>query len=140
MLASSLRMGTARRAWHFILTPVLGLVAGTCVAQAPIPAQVGSIFVTATRAPQPLEQLIADVTILDAGRATLEINDPPYAEYIDEVEVGARVAGHIRVCFEVDDTRAATDDLVDAGARLIAPPTVTPWATLNSRLEAPAGL
>ena len=52
------------------------------------------------------------VTILDAGRATLEINDPPYAEYIDEVEVGTRVAGHIRVCFEVDDTRAATDDLV----------------------------
>ena len=80
------------------------------------------------------------VTILDAGRATLEINDPPYAEYIDEVEVGRRVAGHIRVCFEVDDTRAATDDLVEAGARLIAPPTVTPWATLNSRLEAPAGL
>ena len=80
------------------------------------------------------------VTILDAGRATLEINNPSYAEYIDEVEVGRRVAGHIRVCFEVDDTRAATDDLVDAGARLIAPPTVTPWATLNSRLEAPAGL
>jgi lactoylglutathione lyase len=75
-----------------------------------------------------------------SGRATLEINDPPYAEYIDEVEVGTRVAGHIRVCFEVDDTRAATDDLVDAGARLIAPPTVTPWDTLNSRLEAPAGL
>jgi lactoylglutathione lyase len=80
------------------------------------------------------------VTILDVGRATLEINDPPYAEYIDEVEVGTRVAGHIRMCFEVDDTRAATDDLVDAGARLIAPPTVAPWDTLNSRLEAPAGL
>jgi lactoylglutathione lyase len=42
------------------------------------------------------------VTILDAGRATFEINDPPYAEYIDEVEVGTRVAGHIRVCFEVE--------------------------------------
>jgi lactoylglutathione lyase len=80
------------------------------------------------------------VVILAAGRATLEINDPPYAEYIDEVEVGTRVAGHIRVCFEVEDTRAATDDLVDAGARLVAPPTVTPWNTLNSRLEAPAGL
>jgi hypothetical protein len=42
------------------------------------------------------------VTILDAGRATREINDPLYAEYIDEVEVGTRVAGHIRVCFEVE--------------------------------------
>jgi lactoylglutathione lyase len=80
------------------------------------------------------------VTILAAGRATLEINDPPYAEYIDEVEVGRRAAGHVRVAFEVQDTRAATDDVVDAGALLVAPPTVTPWATLNSRLEAPAGL
>jgi catechol 2,3-dioxygenase-like lactoylglutathione lyase family enzyme len=80
------------------------------------------------------------VTILAAGRATLEINDPPYAEYIDEVEVGTRVAGHLRVCFEVEDTRDATDHLVDGGARMVAPPTVTPWDTLNARLEAPAGL
>jgi lactoylglutathione lyase len=80
------------------------------------------------------------VTILEAGRATLEINDQPYAEYIDEVEVGRRAAGHVRVAFEVEDTRATTDDLVAAGARLIAPPTVTPWDTLNSRLEAPAAL
>jgi lactoylglutathione lyase len=80
------------------------------------------------------------VTILEAGRATLEINDQPYAEYIDEVEVGRRAAGHVRVAFEVEDTRATTDDLVAAGARLVAPPTVTPWDTLNSRLEAPADL
>jgi catechol 2,3-dioxygenase-like lactoylglutathione lyase family enzyme len=32
------------------------------------------------------------VTILDAGRATLELADPPYAAYIDEVEVGRRAA------------------------------------------------
>ena len=37
------------------------------------------------------------VTILDAGRATLEITDPVHAAYIDRVEVGRRVAGHIRV-------------------------------------------
>lgn len=35
------------------------------------------------------------VTILDAGRATLELADPPHAAYVDEVEVGRRVAGHI---------------------------------------------
>ena len=80
------------------------------------------------------------VVILDAGRATLEINDPPYAEYIDEVEVGHRVAGGIRVAFEVADTRAATAELVDAGAELIAEPTLTPWDTLNSRLHGPEGL
>jgi catechol 2,3-dioxygenase-like lactoylglutathione lyase family enzyme len=80
------------------------------------------------------------VVILDAGRATLEINDPPYAEYIDEVEVGHRVPGRIRVAFEVPDTRATTAELVNAGAELIAEPTVTPWETLNSRLGGPEEL
>ena len=46
------------------------------------------------------------VSILEAGRATLELTDPPHAAYIDEVEVGRRVAGHIRVAFEVDDAQA----------------------------------
>lgn len=80
------------------------------------------------------------VTILEAGRATLEIADPSQADYIDEVEVGRRVAGHIRVAFEVTDSAATTERLVDAGARLIAAPTETPWRSLNARLEAPAGL
>ena len=35
------------------------------------------------------------VTLLDAGRATLEITDPRNAAFIDEVEVGRRVAGHL---------------------------------------------
>jgi lactoylglutathione lyase len=80
------------------------------------------------------------VTILDAGRATLELADPPHAAYVDKVEVGRRVAGHIRVCFEVDDAAAATARSVDAGATLIAEPTRTPWDSLNARLEGPAGL
>jgi predicted enzyme related to lactoylglutathione lyase len=80
------------------------------------------------------------VTILDAGRATLEITDRRHAEYIDEVEVGRRVAGHIRVAFEVADSAAVTARLQDAGAQLIAEPTVTPWNSLNARLDGPAGL
>lgn len=80
------------------------------------------------------------VTILDAGRATLELSDVPHAEHIDAVEVGRRVAGHIRVAFEVPDAVEATDRLTAAGATLIAPPTPTPWRSLNSRLEAPGGL
>ncbi|NUT10663.1 MAG: VOC family protein [Nonomuraea sp.] len=80
------------------------------------------------------------VTILEAGRATLEITDPGHAEYIDEVEVGRRVAGHIRVALEVDDSRAMTARLEQAGAEVVAEPTRTPWNSLNSRLEGPAGL
>ena len=46
------------------------------------------------------------VVILEAGQATLELTDPIHAAYIDEVEVGRRVAGHIRVAFEVADSPA----------------------------------
>ena len=80
------------------------------------------------------------VTILDAGRATLEITDRRHAEYIDKVEVGRRVAGHVRVAFEVEDSSAATADLQQAGAFVVAEPTVTPWNSLNARLDGPAGL
>jgi lactoylglutathione lyase len=80
------------------------------------------------------------VTILEAGRATLEITDPAHAAYIDEVEVGRRVAGHIRVAFEVPDSAAATEAAEAAGAEVVAPPTHTPWNSLNARLAGPAGL
>lgn len=80
------------------------------------------------------------VTILDAGRATLELSNPAQVAMIDEVEVGRRVSPRLRVCFEVADAEGTTRRLVDAGAELIAAPTVTPWQSLNSRLEAPADL
>ncbi|MEV0158320.1 VOC family protein [Micromonospora sp. NPDC050686] len=82
----------------------------------------------------------ARVVILDAGRATLEIANPAQKRMIDEVEVGRQVAPRIRVAFEVDDATTVTGRLVEAGATQLAPPTVTPWQSLNSRLEAPAGL
>jgi len=82
----------------------------------------------------------ARVAILEAGRATLELANPAQKRMIDEVEVGRQVAPRIRVAFEVADGAAATDRLVAAGAELIAPPTETPWRSLNSRLTAPAGL
>jgi len=80
------------------------------------------------------------VTILEAGRATLEIADPAQAAYIDRVEVGRRVAGPIRVAFEVEDAAAVTARLSAAGASVVALPTRTPWDSLNARLEGPAGL
>jgi lactoylglutathione lyase len=80
------------------------------------------------------------VTILNAGRATLELADPAQADSIDALEVGRRVAGHIRVAFEVEDAPATTRALADAGATVVAEPTRTPWNSLNARLDAPAGL
>lgn len=80
------------------------------------------------------------VTILDAGRATLELADPAHGVYVDQVEVGRRVAGHIRVALRVADAERVTAQAVAAGANLLARPTETPWRSLNARLEAPAGL
>lgn len=80
------------------------------------------------------------VVILDAGMATLEIGDVPHGEYVDQVEVGRPVAGRLRVALRVADATAATAAATDAGAEVVAPPTMTPWHSLNARLEAPGGL
>jgi uncharacterized glyoxalase superfamily protein PhnB len=80
------------------------------------------------------------VTILDVGRATLEISNPAQVAMIDQVEVGRDVSPHLRVAFEVRDTEAMTDLLSEAGATLVAPSVRTPWDSINSRLEAPGGL
>jgi uncharacterized glyoxalase superfamily protein PhnB len=80
------------------------------------------------------------VTILDVGRATLELSNKAQVEMIDDVEVGRRVAPRLRVAFEVADVDGTTERLVAGGAELVAPPTRTPWDSLNARLEAPAGL
>jgi lactoylglutathione lyase len=80
------------------------------------------------------------VNILEAGAATLELTDSRHAAFIDEVEVGRRVAGHVRLAFKVDDSASVTQTLQKAGATVLASVRRTPWNSLNSRLEAPAGL
>ena len=81
------------------------------------------------------------IAILDAGRATLELTDLPHAEYIDEVEVGRRVAGpHPRGAGGGGLGRRDRRRRPRRGRHLLAEPTVTPWNSLNSRLEGAAGL
>lgn len=82
----------------------------------------------------------AKVTILDVGRATLELSNPAQVDLIDSVEVGRRVSPRLRVAFEVADAAGVTAELAAAGATVVAEPTRTPWDSLNARLEAPAGL
>ena len=79
------------------------------------------------------------VVLLDAGRATLELLDAEHAATVDELEVGRRVAGPVRVALEVDDSAATADALVAAGAQLIGGPVTTPWQHRNVRLTAPDG-
>jgi len=82
----------------------------------------------------------ARVMILNAGIATLEISNPAQVKLIDQVEADGAPSAKLRIAFEVDDSRAVTDTLVEAGGELVASARETPWRSLNSRLNAPAGL
>jgi heme-degrading monooxygenase HmoA/catechol 2,3-dioxygenase-like lactoylglutathione lyase family enzyme len=92
----------------------------------------------------PLEQSWVAPTgrgaVLQAGRATLELIDAAQAELIDQVEVGARVAGPVRLAFQVPAVQAATDAAQAAGAQLLHAPVETPWRHRNARLMAPDGM
>jgi catechol 2,3-dioxygenase-like lactoylglutathione lyase family enzyme len=79
------------------------------------------------------------VVILEAGIATLELADGAQAAKIDELEVGSRIAGPVRIALEVADSAEAAKQLVDAGAELVAGPVVTPWRHRNVRLRTPDG-
>jgi catechol 2,3-dioxygenase-like lactoylglutathione lyase family enzyme len=76
----------------------------------------------------------ARIALLDAGRATLEVIE---AAAIDQIEVGRRVAGPVRIALEVEDSAAMAGRL---GLPTIAGPAETPWHHLNVRLDGPAGV
>jgi catechol 2,3-dioxygenase-like lactoylglutathione lyase family enzyme len=77
------------------------------------------------------------IVLLDAGRATVELIDEVQAGAIDEIEVGRRVAGPVRIALEVDDSAGTAER---TGMPKIAGPKETPWRHLNVRLEGPAGV
>jgi catechol 2,3-dioxygenase-like lactoylglutathione lyase family enzyme len=82
----------------------------------------------------------AEVVILDAGRATLELSNPAQVRFIDDVETDGGRSDRLRVALEVDDAASVTDDLVGGGADLEASARETPWRSVNARLRGPAGL
>ena len=80
------------------------------------------------------------VLLLDGGRATLELFDADQAAMVDDIEVGHRVAGAVRLAIHVPDADAAAIRLVEAGASLVAPAVETPWGDRNARVAAPGGM
>jgi lactoylglutathione lyase len=77
------------------------------------------------------------IALLDAGRATVEVIDEAQAAAIDEIEVGRRVAGPVRIALQVADSAGLAERL---GLPRIAGPAETPWHDLNVRLEGPSGV
>ena len=86
----------------------------------------------------------ARVVILGIESATLELANSAQVEFIDAVEVGRPVAHpfplRVRLAFEVDDAAEAAGTMAGGGATIVAPPTRTPWDSLNVRAEGPDGL
>ena len=78
--------------------------------------------------------------LLDAGRATLEIFDQSQARAIDEIEVGRRVAGQVRVAFQTSNCESSANALARAGAEILSGPVTTPWGDRNVRLLGPDGI
>lgn len=78
--------------------------------------------------------------LLDAGRATLELFDEAQARAIDVIEVGRRVAGPIRLAFEVPDSESSAAALASRGAEIAGGPVLTPWGDRSVRLVGPAGV
>jgi NAD(P)-dependent dehydrogenase (short-subunit alcohol dehydrogenase family) len=78
--------------------------------------------------------------ILAAAQATIELIDRTQAEFIDQIEAGRRVAGPVRLAFEVSNVEALAASLRSNGAGALSSPNRTPWGDLNLRLQAPDGM
>ncbi len=62
------------------------------------------------------------IILLEAGHATLELIDEQQARAIDEIEVGRRVAGRVRIAFGSSDGESTPNTLAAAGAEILAGP------------------
>lgn len=80
------------------------------------------------------------VLLLDAGRATLELFDESQAAMVDDLEVGRRVSGKVRLALQVADADRTAASLVEAGATPVADAVDTPWGDRNARVAAPDGM
>ncbi|MGO1539186.1 MAG: VOC family protein [Leucobacter sp.] len=80
------------------------------------------------------------VSILNAGIATIELATPTHVRNIDTIENAPTIEGPtLRLALEVTSTRDAVDATQEFGAATVAPPTETPFQTINARVQGPAG-
>jgi methylmalonyl-CoA/ethylmalonyl-CoA epimerase len=79
--------------------------------------------------------------ILEAGKASLELIDKSHAARIDEIEVGKRVAGPVRLAFNIGahNIEKASEKWISGGATKLADIKQAPWSKVI-RLEDPSGM
>ncbi|HZZ74810.1 MAG TPA: VOC family protein [Puia sp.] len=78
--------------------------------------------------------------ILEAGRASLELVDKKDAARIDEIEVGKRIAGPVRLALNIgENIKDASRKFIAGGAIALADVKQAPWSNVR-RLQDPAGM
>lgn len=78
--------------------------------------------------------------ILDAGRASLELIDKKHAHTIDEIEVGKRVAGPVRIALNINESIEEAGKFLEAsGAVKISEVKQAPWSKVQ-RMQDPGGM
>jgi lactoylglutathione lyase len=80
------------------------------------------------------------VVLLGAGTASLELVDARQAAFIDQIEVGRRVAGPVRLALSIENPDNLAERLATAGAELLGEPVDTPWGDRNVRLRTLDGM
>ena len=79
--------------------------------------------------------------ILEAGCASLELIDKSHASRIDQLEVGKRVAGPVRLALNIGENNIeeASSKFITGGAGKIAEIKQAPWSKVM-RIEDPSGM
>ena len=79
--------------------------------------------------------------ILEAGKASLELVDSNHAATIDDIEVGKRTAGPVRLAINVGENslESAVEECLQGGAVKLAEIAHAPWSKVI-RLEDPSGM
>jgi predicted enzyme related to lactoylglutathione lyase len=78
--------------------------------------------------------------ILEAGKASLELIDNKHAARIDEIEVGKRIAGSVRLALNIgENIEDASEKLIAGGAAGLADIKQAPWSKVV-RLQDPSGM
>ena len=80
------------------------------------------------------------VILVLGPHTTLELFDAPQAAFVDQMEVGRRVSGPVRLALSVPDAQAAAGVFQQAGAQLLSHPKRMPWGDCNARVATLDGM
>lgn len=71
---------------------------------------------------------------------TLELFNTSQAAFVDQMEVGKRTSGPVRLALSIRDVEAKVEMFQQAGAQILSQPKTMPWGDYNARIAAPDGM